>query len=184
MPVPGRTLDRPVALAATVAADTRPKLGRSRIPSPRLAPKSGRRTWLQPDQSVDLIHQSVDLGPVAAPSLVIVPRMPYVHRSSDEHRMPGHKLVELFGVHCPTGSEHRFAELAASRRHYGSGRHRRPRVPRVCQVVRSITAKARVGHTGQVPADGEGLHQWVGMVVEQVPVGVRGDPDRGAPEVT
>jgi hypothetical protein len=62
-------------------------------------PLSGPRTWLQPDEAVDLIDQAIDLGPVVAPSLVVIARMPHVHRGGDEHGATGDKLVELFGVH-------------------------------------------------------------------------------------
>lgn len=58
-------------------------------------PLSGPRTWLQPDEAVDLIDQAIDLGP----SLVVIARMPHVHRGGDEHGATGDKLVELFGVH-------------------------------------------------------------------------------------
>jgi hypothetical protein len=58
--------------------------------------------WVQPDQSVDLVDQAVDLGPVAAPPLVVVARMLHVHCGCGEHGVTGNELVDLLGVHART----------------------------------------------------------------------------------
>jgi hypothetical protein len=59
---------------------------------------SCRRALLQRDQSVDLVDQAVDLDPVVAPAVVVVPRMLHVQRGGYEHGVGGGELVQMFGL--------------------------------------------------------------------------------------
>src|SRR5262245_17808790 len=51
------------------------------------------------DQAVDLVDLAVDLGPVTAPALVVVARMPHVHCRGGEYGVAGNELVELVLMH-------------------------------------------------------------------------------------
>jgi hypothetical protein len=72
---------------------------------------------MQGGQAIDLLDQSIDLGPVAAPPLVVVAWMLHVHRCGDEDGVPGGQMVERLGVHDPDAIEHTFVLRPDSKRY-------------------------------------------------------------------
>lgn len=71
-----------------------------RIAAGRRGSRAGVTSGL--DQSVDLLHEAVDLVPAPAPPVEVVSWMLQVHGRGGEHAIAAGECVELFGVHRRT----------------------------------------------------------------------------------